>query len=198
MSTPRSSTPTRTISPGTIPILLAQFDQPNGGEHWTLNVVESPDCIHTFEIRGNRDSYTYVHDQMKNLDRVESYRGGCHVGNIPKEKVEEMRVKLKEVSINKQEPRWGPQVWVLDSIKVLKDEGWAFNGLTEIFTRRELQKDMLRWDAVDDTVYERLLQEMETGRPVTPSPVTVPEDEASNSISTAKNKPSSQATRDTH
>lgn len=172
MALSRTPTPSRTIPPGTVPILLAQFYQPHGGEHWTLNVIESPGCIHTFEIRGNRDSYTYIHDRMKNLDRVESYRGGCHVGNVPKDKVEEMRTKLKEVVINKQEPRWNPQIWVLDSIKLLKEEGWAFNGLSEGFTRRELQKDMMRWDSVDDTVFERLLEEMKTGSPVTPTPIT--------------------------
>jgi hypothetical protein len=185
MSTSRSSTPTRNIPPGTLPIILAQFDQPHGAEHWTLKVVESPESIHTFEIRGNRDSYTYVHDQMKNLDRVESYRGGCHVGNVPGDKVEEMRLKLREVFINKQEPRWNPQIWVLDAIKVLKDEGWAFTGLNEAFTRRELHKDMLRWDLVEDTVYERVLQELETGSPVTPVQVTLPAEAKSSTSSTA-------------
>ncbi|KAJ3563519.1 hypothetical protein NP233_g8890 [Leucocoprinus birnbaumii] len=110
---------------------------------------------------------------MKNLDRVDSYRGGCHVGNVPKDKVVEMRQKLKEVAINKQEPRWTPQVWVLDAIKLLKDENWAYAGLSEVFTRRELQKDMLRWDTVEDTVYERVLQELETGHSVAPTPVAL-------------------------
>jgi hypothetical protein len=110
---------------------------------------------------------------MKNLDRVDSYRGGCHVGNVPKDKVSDMRLKLKEVTINKHEPRWNPQVWVLDAIKILKDEGWAFTGLNEAFTRRELQKDVMRWDLVEDTVYERVLQELETGRPVSPAMVTL-------------------------
>lgn len=186
MSSTRSSTPTRIVSPGTFPLILAQFSQPNGGEHWTLNVIESPDRIHTFEIRGNRDSYTYVHDRMKNIDRVESYRGGCHVGNVPVDKVEAMRAKLKEVTINKQEPRWNPQIWVLDAIKAMKEEGWAFAGLNEVFTRRELQKDFLRWELVEDTVYERLLQEMDTGEPVPPAPITLPEEASSPSSGTPK------------
>ncbi|KAF5348874.1 hypothetical protein D9756_009774 [Leucocoprinus leucothites] len=188
MSSSRSPTPTRNIPPGTLPIILAQFYQPHGGEHWTLSVVESSQSIHTFEIRGNTDSYTYVHDQMKNLDRVESYRGGCHVGNVPKDNVTEMRLKLKEVIINKHEPRWNPQVWVLDAIKLLKDEGWAFTGLTEVFTRRELQKDMLRWDMVEDTVYERVLQELDTGRPVSPAMVALSAEEGKPTSPTAAPK----------
>ncbi|KXN89762.1 hypothetical protein AN958_05302 [Leucoagaricus sp. SymC.cos] len=188
MSATRPPTPTRNIPAGTFPIILAQFDQPHGGEHWTLNVVESPECIHTFEIRGNRDSYTYVYDRMKNLDRVGSYRGGCHVGNVPKDKVEEMRHKLKEVIINKQEPRWNQRVWVLDAVKILKDEGWAYTGLNEAFTRRELQKDMARWNLVEDTVYERLLQEIETGRPVSAAPVTLGAEEEVTASPTAAPK----------
>ena len=91
--------------------------------------------------------------------------------------------KLKEVTINKQEPRWNPQVWVLDAIKVLKEEGWAFPGLNEVFTRKELQKDSLRWELVEDTAYERLLQEMDTGEPVHPTPISLPSEEASSPIS---------------
>lgn len=125
---------------------------------------------------------------MKNLDRVESYRGGCHVGNVPKDNVTEMRLKLKEVIINKHEPRWNPQVWVLDAIKLLKDEGWAFTGLTEVFTRRELQKDMLRWDMVEDTVYERVLQELDTGRPVSPAMVALSAEEGKPTSPTAAPK----------
>ena len=173
MTLSRSPTPTRAIGSGTFPIILTQFYQPHGGDHWTLNVVESSQCIHTFEIRGNRDSYTYVYDQMKNLDRIESYRGGCHVGNVPRDAVKEMRMKLSEVLIHKQEPWWTPQVWILDCIKYLKDENWTFSGLTEVFLRRELQKDLLRWDAVEDTVYERMLQELVTGQPVSPATVTL-------------------------
>lgn len=173
MTPTRSPTPTRSIGPGTFPIILTQFYQLNGNEHWTLNVVESSQCIHTFEIRGNRDSYTYVYDRMKNLDRVESYRGGCHVGNVPRDGVKEMRMKLTEVVIHKQEPWWTPQMWILDCIKHLRDMDWAFTGLNEMFLRRELQKDLLRWDAVEDTVYERMLQELESGHPVSPAKVTL-------------------------
>lgn len=113
------------------------------------------------------------------------------MGNVPKDKVSEMRLKLMEVIINKHEPRWNPQVWVLDAIKILKDEGWAFTGLNEAFTRRELQKDMMRWDLVEDTVYERVLQELETGRPVSPAMVASfgAEEEAKSSPTATKVKP---------
>jgi len=135
---------------------------------------------------------------MKNLDRVESYRGGCHVGNLPVDKVEAMRLKLKEVIINKQEPRWNPQVWGLDAIKALKDEGWAFAGLNEVFIRRELQKDWLRWELVEDTVYERLLQEMETGEPVPPAPVTLAEEASSPTSGTPKNHSPARSSQTKH
>jgi len=168
MTPTRSPTPTRSIGPGTFPIILTCFHQLNGREHWTLNVIESSQCIYTFEIRGNRDSYTYVSDQLKNLDRVDSYRGGCHVGNVPRDGVKEMRTKLTEVVIHKQEPWWSPQTWILDCIKHLRDIGWTFAGLNEMFLRRELQKDASRWELVEDTVYERMLQELESGKPVSP------------------------------
>jgi len=110
---------------------------------------------------------------MRNLDRIESYRGGCHVGNVPRDGVKEMRMKLTEVAIHKQEAWWNPQTWILDCIKHLKEMDWAFPRLTEAFLRRELQKDLLRWDAVEDTVYERMLQELECGHPVSPAKVTL-------------------------
>lgn len=180
MASARSSTPTPVISPGTYPIIIAQYHQQHTSrsDHWGLCVIESSDCNHTFDIRGNRDSYTYVYGRIQNLGRADIYRGGCHIGNVPRDKVQEMRLKLKEVSINKQEPRWNPQVWVLDAIKVLREEGWAFPWLNEAFTRGELQKDLLRWEEGEDSVYERLVQEMVTGCPVPPVPVTLSTEEA--------------------
>lgn len=95
------------------------------------------------------------------------------MGNVPRDGVKEMRMKLTEVAIHKQEAWWNPQTWILDCIKHLKEMDWAFPRLTEAFLRRELQKDLLRWDAVEDTVYERMLQELECGHPVSPAKVTL-------------------------
>ncbi|KAF9450815.1 hypothetical protein P691DRAFT_757873 [Macrolepiota fuliginosa MF-IS2] len=192
MASSRSSTPTRIVSSGTYPIIIAQYHQEHTchSDHWGVCVIESSYCIHTFDIRGNKDSYTYAYGCIQNLGRADIYRGGCHVGNIPRDKVEEMKLKLGEVHISKQEPRWNPQVWVMDAIKVLKEEEWAFNGLNEAFTRGELQKDLLRWEEGEDSVYERLIQEMTTGQPVLPVSVALPTEEAAifNIFSAPKNK----------
>jgi len=145
-----------------LPLLVAQFElkgHPRRTEHWRLVALASPSTIHIFEVRGNTDSYTYVPEFnfQTPLYKISSYRGGCHIGNLPEGSLEAVKEKLTEVPIVKYDSSWDCQVWVMEAIKLLKEDGYIFPHVTEGNVRLELAEDMNLWQEAEDTVDERLL-----------------------------------------
>jgi len=145
----------------TYPLIIAQYElkgHPTRSESWNLVLLVSHTQAYTFELRGNTDSFTYVSQRCSTpLHRVIAYRGGCHVGNVAHGSIEELSERLREVPIVKHDISWDSQVWVLEAIKHIKSEGFAFSHLKEVPIREELAKDMARWEDAEDTVDERLL-----------------------------------------
>lgn len=145
-----------------LPLIVAQYElhgHPTRTEHWNLVLLASRTSVHIFEVRGNTDSYTYVPDfnAPLTLNNVTNFRGGCHVGDISIESLEVLKERLREIPIVRLDPAWDCQVWVMEGIKLLKEDGLVFSKVNEAYVRGELGLDMERWQQADDTVDERLL-----------------------------------------
>ncbi|KAF9011811.1 hypothetical protein BDQ17DRAFT_1233188 [Cyathus striatus] len=145
-----------------IPLIIAQYEMkghPRRTEHWNLIALASPSRVHVFELRGNVNTYFYTAEfnVRANLSSVPTYRGGCHVGQIPVHALQSIKILLAQIQIVKFEPSWDCQVWVMEGVKLLKEHGFVFPQVIESYVRRELAEDMERWNLVEDTVDERLL-----------------------------------------
>lgn len=144
----------------TYPLIVAQYEitgHHRRTEHWNLTVLVSPNVSHTFEVRGNSDTFTYVHDTVSvPIGSIPSYRGGCHVGEVPSTSIDRLDERLKrDVAVIRLDLSWDCQDWVLAALRLLRDDGIAFKTVNQAYVRKELQEDMARWEEGDDTVEER-------------------------------------------
>ncbi|TFK31865.1 hypothetical protein BDQ12DRAFT_693388 [Crucibulum laeve] len=145
-----------------LPIIVAHYDlqgHPRLTEHWNLAILASHQTVHIFEVRGNSDSFTYMPELniASPLNQMSNYRGGCHVGYMPADSVERIREKLRDVPVVKYGSYWDGQIWCMNAIKLLKEEGYIFPKMNEPHVRKELAEDMERWQQAEDTIDERLL-----------------------------------------
>ena len=145
----------------TIPLIVAQYElkgHPTRSEHWNLVAIISSSQSHTFEIRGNTDSFTFVAEPTPvPLNKILTYRGGCQVGDIPTDSLSQIAEILGEIPIVKHDVSWDCQTWVILATKLLKSAGFVFPQVDEPYVRERLLEDMARWEEAENTVDERLL-----------------------------------------
>ena len=145
-----------------IPLIVAQYElkgHPTRTEHWNLVAIISSSQTYTFEIRGNTDSFTYVAEPTPaSLNKILTYRGGCHVGDIPSDSLSQIAEILGEIPIVKHDLSWDCQIWVIQATRLLKSAGFVFAQVDEPYVRERLLEDMARWEEAENTVDERLLE----------------------------------------
>lgn len=159
-----STEPPQATTTEKYPIIVAQFDlpgHPRRTEHWNLMVLISATHYHTYELRGNMDTFTYIHDEELRLPPVRAnaaYRGGCHIGDIPAtpEHLQWLDTRLSKQCVVKWDAEWDGQDWVIEAMRMLKDEGLVFPNVSARSVRKDLEEDMERWNEGDDTADERL------------------------------------------
>ncbi|KAF8804354.1 hypothetical protein BYT27DRAFT_7194505 [Phlegmacium glaucopus] len=144
-----------------IPLIVAQYElkgHPTRTEHWNLVALTSSSHINTFEVRGNTDSFTYVTESTTvPLNKIPTFRGGCHIGDIPIGSISEITERLEEIPIIRHDLSWDCQVWVIQATKLLKSVGLVFGHVDERYIRERLLEDMAMWEEAEKTVDERLL-----------------------------------------
>lgn len=144
-----------------IPLIVAQYElkgHPTRNEHWNLVALTSSSQTYTFEVRGNTDSFTYVPEPTAlPLNKLLTYRGGCHVGDLPTDSLSQITEILREIPIIRHDLSWDCQIWVIQATKLLKSAGFVFAHVDERYIRDQLLKDMAIWEEAENTVDERLL-----------------------------------------
>lgn len=144
-----------------IPLIVAQYElkgHPTRTEHWNLAAILTSTQMYIFEVRGNTDSFTYVAAPTAvPLNRIMTYRGGCHIGDLPTDSLSQITEILREIPVIRHDPSWDCQVWVIQATKLLKSAGFVFPHVDERHIREELHEDMAMWEEAENTVDERLL-----------------------------------------
>ena len=113
---------------------------------------------HTFEVRGNTDSFTYVAEPTPvPLKKILTYQGGCQVGDILTDSLSQIAEILGEIPIVKHDLLWDCQTWVILATKLLKSAGFVFAQVVEPYVRERQLEDMARWEEAENTVDERLI-----------------------------------------
>jgi hypothetical protein len=96
-----------------------------------------------FGDAGNTDSFTYVPELTAlPLNKLLTYRGGCHVGDLPTDSLSQITEILQEIPIIRHDLLWDCQIWVIQATKLLKSAGFVFAHVDERYIRDQLLKDM--------------------------------------------------------
>lgn len=146
--------------PKKYPLVVAQYDlrsHPRRTEHWNVAILESRERAHIYELAGDTDTFHYEYKVVSNFARSANFRGGCYVGSITEDKVAWLNEKLREVNIVLHNPDFDAQTWVINAVRHLKgEEGVVIEEVRERVIRAELELEKDRWDAVEDTIEDRL------------------------------------------
>jgi len=140
-------------------LIVAQFaieGHPRRTEHWSLVALRSKNDAHVFELKGNYDSFTYVPSDVTEFAANPSLRGGCHVGTVGADKVESLKTRLRDVEVIRNNPNFDCQTWVMEALRVMKEDGDIIEDISEARIRGELGMEKDRWESVEDTLETRL------------------------------------------
>jgi hypothetical protein len=125
-------------------------------EHWSIVALESRREAFVFEIVGNFDTYVYAPRFDSAFGKCQETRGGCQVGTIAVEKLEWMTGRLRDIRIVRNDAEFDCQTWVMEAIRMLKNDGVDMKEISERNIRAELALEMERWEIAEDTIEERL------------------------------------------
>jgi hypothetical protein len=154
------SSPKSLAEASTCPLVVAQYridGHPRRTEHWNLVAIMSTGKKRIYELVGNYDSFLYDTQEVGDLDGSR-LRGGCKVGQIPAKSLDWLATKLEDVRIVRNDPEFDCQTWVMDAIWLLKETatGIIDSHVNERFIREELKVEDEKWEAADDTLFERM------------------------------------------
>lgn len=143
------------------PLIVAQYaieGHPRRTEHWALVALINKSTARIYELYGNSDTFGYIPRDETSFDRVLNFRGGCHVGTIPAgiEELLRLEERLREVPVVRGSLDSDSQTWIVQSFRLLREDGILLKGVNEAFVREELGCDKERWETGEDTVNERL------------------------------------------
>lgn len=145
----------------TYPLIVAQYPiigHIRRSEHWNLIVMKSLKEVYVYELTGNHDSYAYISRAEGSFGSSQTMRGGCQVGTIAEEKLIWLEKRLQDVRVVRHDPDFDCQTWVMEAIRMLKDDGVDILDVTERSIRAELALELERWEVADDTIEERLFK----------------------------------------
>lgn len=165
--------------PGALPLLVTQYaitGHPRRSEHWAFVIARSAREGDLHELRGNKDSFTYVVERNARFAAAIAIRGGVHVGWVqptPAGLKHFIGVLQTEVPVIHCDPLWDSQNWTIEALRALKDAGFVFRNVSESSLRKEMRDERERWECADDVVYERLFADGELcTSPISPTSTT--------------------------
>jgi hypothetical protein len=120
--------------------------------------MKSPKEAYVFEVTGNFDTYAYVPRFDSSFGCRQATRGGCQVGTIAVEKMDWLERRLRDVEVVRCDTEFDCQTWVMDAIRMLKDDGVDMTNVSERRIRAELTLELERWEVAEDTIEERLFE----------------------------------------
>ena len=145
-----------------LPLIVAQYQvighHPLGpSKHWSLVALASRMHAHVFELHGNPSSYGFVARFEDKFSKAPHLRGGYQVGFIRIDQLAWLQEKLRELPIIMDDmDRFNSQIWVINALQLLKEEGVISVDIGYGSVREELEKEQQRWEVADDTLEERL------------------------------------------
>jgi hypothetical protein len=111
-------------------------------------------CI--FELVGNYDSFAYVPKPVRAFASSMNLRGGYYVGHIAADHVAWLERRLADVPVIHNNPYFDCQTWVMEGLRLIKEDGLITGDIGEAHIRQELQHEKELWERADDTLEERL------------------------------------------
>ncbi|RDB28042.1 hypothetical protein Hypma_002197 [Hypsizygus marmoreus] len=142
------------------PLIVAQYElegpHPRRTEHWNLVVLQDPNHAHVFDIIGNHSNFQYYPYYTDRFSRMQRLQGGCHVGTISAAQLKWLETRLRSVEIVYNDVNFDCQDWVLNALRMLREDGLAITLTSEKTIREELKREQERWDVGDDTLEDRL------------------------------------------
>jgi hypothetical protein len=150
----------------TYPLIIIQY--PISGhirrtEHWSLVAMKSRQEAYVFEVVGNHDTYAYVPRLDTSFGQSQTTHGGCQVGTITAEKLDWLEKRLKDVAVVPHDIEFDCQTWVIDAVRMLKNDGVEITEVSERNIRTELARESERWEVAEDTIEERLFEVQPAG-----------------------------------
>jgi len=141
------------------PLIIAQYaitGHPRRTEHWSLVALQTKYDATIFEIQGNYDSFKYEPHDVTKFATSQSLRGGCHIGTIAVDKIKPLQERLKAIEVVRNDPNFDCQTWVMEALRLMKEDGDITVDVGEARIRQELAREKDRWESVEDTVEDRL------------------------------------------
>ncbi|TRM64546.1 hypothetical protein BD626DRAFT_254503 [Schizophyllum amplum] len=144
-----------------LPLLVVQYDISPGllnHEHWGLVVyyAEGNGKGRVFEMSGTLGDF-HFNTKDVNLFSSRQFCGGCKVGAIEENKMNDLETWLRAVPNQcRVNPAWNCQTWVVDAIRELQmgNRGVIFSPFSERALRVELAADKERSETGYNTIIE--------------------------------------------
>ncbi|THH28922.1 hypothetical protein EUX98_g5266 [Antrodiella citrinella] len=145
------------------PLVVCQYSisgHPVRTEHWQLLVMLSAQAAHIHELRGNWDSFQYVHELLQSPNWMQSRTlcGGCLVGYVPRDQLANLQDILGNVVVVKHDKSFDCQTWLVLGLRALKEKGIVFRDFSEQKLRKELEEEKERDQLGHDLVYDRIFR----------------------------------------
>jgi hypothetical protein len=141
------------------PLIVAQYaiqGHPCRTEHWSLAVLFNDSDAYEFELVGNYDTFVHVPKHIREFSRSVDLRGGYYVGHIAADYVDLLKTRLADVPVIRGNPDFDCQTWVMEGLRLIKEDGVVTGDIGEAHIRRELQHEKELCEGADDTLEARI------------------------------------------